>query len=63
MPLPNKAMFAAEPFVHALNKMIRPRVINKVTINQEESDRLTSDMQSATSEADRISIERRGIGQ
>ena len=63
MPLPNKALFVAEPFVNALNKMIRPRVINKVTINQEESDRLTSDMQSATSEADRISIEKRGIGQ
>ena len=63
MPLPNKALFAMEPFVHALNRMIRPKVINKVTITQEESDRLTADMQSATSEADRISIMRGGTKQ
>lgn len=63
MPLPNKAMFVGEPFVNALNKMIRPRVINRVNITQEESDRLTSEMHSATTEADRISIERRGVGQ
>lgn len=63
MPLPTQAMFVGEPFVHALNKMIRPRVINRVNITQEESDRLTSEMQSAQSEADRISIERRGVGQ
>jgi len=59
MPLPNKELFVTEPFVHALNNMIRPRVINRVTITQEESDRLTADVQSATSEADKISIERR----
>jgi hypothetical protein len=62
VPLPNRQMFVAEPFVHAVNKMIRPRVINKVRMTQAEADRLTYEMQSAVSEADRISIERKGVG-
>jgi hypothetical protein len=63
MPLPNRALFITEPFVHALNRMIRPRVINRVNMTQEEADRLANQMTEATHEADRISIERRSTGQ
>jgi hypothetical protein len=62
IPLPSKEQFAAEPFVFALNRLIRPRVINKVRMTQEEADRLTDQMKSATSEADRIAIEKRRGG-
>ncbi len=59
IPGPNKAQFITDPFVFALNKMIRPRVINKVTITQDESDRLTNDMDSARASADNIMYNRR----
>lgn len=59
VPLPGKELFATEPFVRALNRLIRPRVINKVSITQEESDRLTSEVESAKDEADYVGITRR----
>ena len=62
IPLPSKEQFAAEPFVFALNRLIRPRVFNKVRMTQEEADRLTDQMKSATSEADKIAIEKRRGG-
>lgn len=63
IPLPNKQQFITDPFVNALNRMIRPRVINKVNITQEEADRMSGVMESAKTQADQITIERRGIGQ
>lgn len=61
IPLPGKALFISEPFVHALNKLIRPRVINKVTLSQAESDRLTNEMNEATNRADQITIRRKMV--
>jgi hypothetical protein len=58
IPLPDRDKFIAEPFIFALNRMIRPRVVNKVTITQAESDRLKNEMGNAVREADRTSIER-----
>lgn len=59
IPGPTKEQFVTDPFVFALNKMIRPRVINKVNMTQEESDRLTNDMGDARTEADSIMYNRR----
>jgi len=58
IPGPNKSQFIAEPFVFALNKLIRPRVINKVRMTQAESDRLSTDMDSARTQADNIMYNR-----
>jgi hypothetical protein len=58
-PLPGKALFISEPFVNALNKAIRPRVINKVRMSQTESDRLKNEMDAASLKSDQIIIGRK----
>lgn len=52
IPSPNKAEFLMGPFVRQLNNLIRPTVVNKVRLTQEESDRLTSEMDQATTRSD-----------
>lgn len=59
IPMPKKELFVADPFVQALNKMIRPKVINKVTMSQKEAERLTNEMKEAGNRADQIIINRR----
>jgi hypothetical protein len=59
IPSPEISMFITEPFVRALNRLIRPRVVNKVRMTQEEADRLVSEMEQATTKADQIIIGRR----
>lgn len=58
IPMPGKAFLITEPFVRQLNNMIRPRVINKVTMTQTEADRLTREMQQSEILADQA---RRGV--
>jgi hypothetical protein len=59
IPSPDKDKFVSEPFVNALNKMIRPRVINKVRMTNDEAMRLASEMNEAKNDADRTIIGRR----
>lgn len=63
MPSPNKAEFLMGPFVRQLNNLIRPDVVNKVRLTQEESDRLVSEMDQATTQSDLKVLQRRGIQQ
>jgi len=58
VPLPNREKFTTEGFVFALNRAIRPRVVNRVRVTQAEADRMKNEMGIAVKEADRISIER-----
>jgi hypothetical protein len=60
IPLPDKEKFVADPFVNAVNKMIRPRLINKVRMTQEEADRLKAEMGDVMISADQTIIGRRG---
>ena len=59
MPLPGKEMFVAEPFVNALNKLIRPKVIGKVRMTNEEAESMTNDLKEATTRSDQLIISRK----
>lgn len=59
IPSPDKDKFVADPFIQALNKMIRPKVINKVYMDQQEAARLTQEMRDAMMDADRTIIGRK----
>lgn len=59
IPSPNKAMFLMGPFVRQLNNLIRPTAVNKVNITQEESDRLTAEMEQADTTATQKMLSRR----
>lgn len=63
IPSPNKATFLMGPFVRQLNNLIRPDVVNKVRLTQEESDRLVSEMDQATTQSDLKVLQRRNIQQ
>jgi hypothetical protein len=58
IPMPDKERFVAEPFINALNQMIRPRVIGKVYMNPQEAERLKSEMSEASIAADQTTIGR-----
>lgn len=60
VPTPGKAEFLMEPFIRQLNKLIAPKVINKVTLTQQEAERLAGEMESAETTADQVTISRRG---
>lgn len=59
IPTPGKAEWLAEPFVRRLNDLIRPKVINKVFMSQQESDRLKQDMENVKTISDQIILARR----
>lgn len=56
IPMPDRDLFVTEPFIRALNQMIKPRVINKTTMTQKEIDSIKADMNSAVISADQTII-------
>jgi len=61
IPISTPAKFITDPFAFQLNKYLHPRVINKVTMTNQESQLLASQMSQAVDMADRQIISQRNI--
>lgn len=59
IPFQTRTLFVADPFVRALNNIIKPKVINKVRMSQSEADRLKAEMGEAATKADQVIIGRK----
>ena len=59
IPSPDTKTFVVEPFVRALNNLIRPRLIGRVRMTQKEADLIKSQMEEAGTKADQIIIGKR----
>jgi hypothetical protein len=61
IPIRTANQFITDPFVFQINRYLHPRVINKVTMTNQEATRLTSQMSAAVDMADRQILTQRGI--